>query len=102
MAPYDWTRIDPARPMAPTRQRRDPARWLVSLLVATVAGFAAAFAVLIGYVVVITATSLDHVAPAGIGALLALGVGIAVATLAWRAIRIRWHRMPPGRETRWG
>lgn len=57
---------------------------------------------LFGYVLMETATGLADQLPDGLGAVSALGLGIAAAVITWRGIRQRWHRMPPGPETRWG
>lgn len=101
MAPYDWTRVTPGE-VAPRTQKREPTRWMISLLVATGVGVAVAFLALITYVVATTITGLDHIIPAGIGALLSVAAGVIVATLVWRGIRARWYRMPAGPADRWG
>lgn len=102
MAPYDWTRIDPQAPVAPARQRAEPGRWLVSMLAAAVVGGLAFMAALVTYVIALTVLGVADVVPSGIGATISLLVGVAAAVFTWRGIRTRWHRTPPGRETRWG
>lgn len=84
------------------RQRREPKRWGLSLLVATVAGVVAMLLSIPVYVAGIMILGVDQRIPEGVGTWVAVSVGMAVAILAWRGIRHRWHAVPPGGETRWG
>lgn len=82
---------------------RQPGRWALSLLAAVVAGTLAALLAAGIFAAGAVAVGVDGTKPVDVAGPLVITVAFAtVAALTWRGIRQRWHRMPPGPETRWG
>lgn len=82
-------------------RRREPGRWTLSLLVAVGAGVVAMLVAWAMLAAVLAPTG-STIFAGPIAIVAGLAASVLAAVLTWRAIRRRWHRMPPGPETRWG
>lgn len=90
----DWT-PDDARRFA-KQDRREPARWAISLLVAL--GVGAITALVVGLVLVaLLAPTGSTMFAAPIAVVAGLAASVVAAALTWRGIRKRWRRkITPG------